>query len=197
MEGKLSKNNFEILAEFALQNPSFSVRRAEERTSRSVEEIARAVSELTERGYVADGEITEAGLEALEPYRAKRAIFLAAGFGSRMVPVTLDTPKPLVRVNGKRIIDGLIDACLGAGIEEIYIIRGYLGEKFDELLEKYPMIKFTENPLYDKANNISSALLARELLQNAYVFEADLLLANPEIITKYHCGSDFLAILSS
>ena len=194
MEGKLSKNNFEILAEFALQNPSFSVRRAEERTSRSVEEIARAVSELTERGYVADGEITEAGLEALEPYRAKRAIFLAAGFGSRMVPVTLDTPKPLVRVNGKRIIDGLIDACLGAGIEEIYIIRGYLGEKFDELLEKYPMIKFIENPLYDKANNISSALLARELLQNAYVFEADLLLANPEIVTKYHCGSDFLAI---
>ena len=194
MEGKLSKNNFEILAEFALQNPSFSVRRAEERTSRSVEEIARAVSELTERGYVADGEITEAGLEALEPYRAKRAIFLAAGFGSRMVPVTLDTPKPLVRVNGKRIIDGLIDACLGAGIEEIYIIRGYLGERFDELLEKYPMIKFIENPLYDKANNISSALLARELLQNAYVFEADLLLANPEIITKYHCGSDFLAI---
>ena len=40
----------------------------------------------------------------LEPYRAKRAIFIAAGFGSRLVPITINTPKPLVRVNGKRIM---------------------------------------------------------------------------------------------
>ena len=194
MEGMLSKTNFEILVEFERQNPRFSVGCAEARTGLSVEEIARAVLSLNEKGYVADGEITEAGHEALEPYRAKRAVFLAAGFGSRMVPVTLDMPKPLVPVNGKRIIDGLIDACLGAGIKDIYLVRGYLGERFNELLYKYPMIRFINNPLYDKANNISSALLAKELLKNAYVFEADLLLANPEIITKYHYGSDFLAI---
>lgn len=130
----------------------------------------------------------------LEPYRAKRAIFIAAGFGSRLVPITINTPKPLVRVNGKRIIDGLIDACLAAGIEEIYIVRGYLAEQFDQLLYKYPMIKFIENPMYNSANNISSALCAKELLSNAYVFEADLMISNPEIITPYHFTSDFLAI---
>ena len=64
--------------------------------------------------------ITALGLEALEPYRAKRAVFIAAGFGSRLVPITFNTPKPLVRVHGKRIIDGLIDACLKAGINEIF-----------------------------------------------------------------------------
>ena len=111
-----------------------------------------------------------------------------------MVPVTLNTPKPLVRVNGKRIIDGLIDACLEAGIHEIYIVRGYLAEQFDQLLYKYPMIKFLENPSYNEANNISSACVARYLLSNAYVFEADLLISNPKIIRKYHYTSDFLAI---
>ena len=111
-----------------------------------------------------------------------------------MVPITLNTPKPLVRVNGKRIIDTLIDACLAAGIEEIYIVRGYLAEQFDQLLYKYPMIKFLENPSYNDANNISSALVARYLLSNAYVLEADLVCSNPEIIKKYHYSSDFLAI---
>ena len=114
--------------------------------------------------------ITNFGFEALEPYRCKRAVFIAAGFGSRMLPITLNTPKPLVRVHGTRIIDRLIDACLEAGIDDIYIVRGYLGELFDQLLYKYPMIKFLENPLYQEANYISSALIAKNLLQNAYVF---------------------------
>ena len=68
----------------------------------------------------------------------KRAVFVAAGFGSRMVPITLNTPKPLVRVNGTRIIDTLLDAVVEAGIPEIVIVRGYLGEQFDQLLYKYP-----------------------------------------------------------
>ena len=56
------------------------------------------------------------------------------------------------------------------------------------------MIRFLENPLYNEANNIGSALVARDLLSNAYVFEADLLLSNPAIIRKYHYMSEFLAI---
>ena len=137
---------------------------------------------------------TDDDINALEPYRVKRAIFIAAGFGSRMVPITLTMPKPLVKVNGVRIIDTLIDACLQAGIEEIIIVRGYLKDQFNQLLDKYPMITFIDNDMYTEANNISSAYLARHLLQNAYVFEADLLLDNPSIIRKYHYSSDFLAI---
>ena len=85
----------------------------------------------------------------------------------------------------------------GAGIDEIYIVRGYLGELFDQLLYKYPMIKFLENPVYNEANNISSSLVARYMLSNAYVFEADLLISNPSIIKKYHYSSNFLAIRKS
>ena len=83
-------------------------------------------------------DVTLKGYEVLEPYRVKKAIFLAAGFGSRMVPITLNTPKPLVLVHGKRIIETLLDAVVEAGIEDITIVRGYLGEQFDVLLHKYP-----------------------------------------------------------
>ena len=71
-------------------------------------------------------------------------------------------------------------------------MRGYLAEQFDQLLYKYPMLKFLENPIYNEANNIASAVCARYLLRNAYIFEADLLLRNPAVITKYHYTSDFL-----
>ena len=66
----------------------------------------------------------------------KKAIIIAAGFGSRLVPITLERPKPLVVVNGIRIIDTLLDALLNKGIEEIYIIRGYKKEMFDVLPDK-------------------------------------------------------------
>lgn len=138
--------------------------------------------------------VTLKGYEWLEPYRVKKAIFMAAGFGSRMVPVTLNTPKPLIQVHGKRIIETLLDAVLDAGITDITIIRGYLGEQFDLLLKKYPMIKFVENPIYNEANNISSAYVVRDMLANAYVLESDLLLYNKNIIRKYEYTTNYMGM---
>ena len=194
MNQTLTRKQFDILSILAEEKGTLSQRQLGEKSGHSLGTVNRVMQELTELQYVTEGEITGAGISALEPYRAKRAIFIAAGFGSRLVPITFNTPKPLVRVHGQRIIDGLIDACLDVGINEIYIVRGYLAEQFDQLLYKYPMIRFLENPVYNEANNISSAMVARYMLSNAYVFEADLLISNPEIITKYHYTSDFLAI---
>ena len=191
---ELTRKQFDILEVLATNKESLTQRQLEEITGHSLGTVNRVLKELAELGFVEDGRITNSGVNALEPYRAKRAIFIAAGFGTRLVPITFNTPKPLVRVHGVRIIDRLIDACLEAGINEIYIVRGYLGELFDQLLYKYPMIKFLENPVYNEANNISSSLVARYMLSNAYVFEADLLISNPKIIRKYHYTSDFLAI---
>ena len=186
----ITRKQFDILTIMAEDKTKAKTQRELESISgHSLGTVNKVVNELNEAGLIKDGLITEKGIDALEPYRAKRAVFIAAGFGSRMVPITLNTPKPLVRVHGKRIIDTLLDAVIAAGIEEIYIARGYLAEQFDQLL-----IKFLENPMYNEANNISSALLASHMLSNAYVFEADLLLSNPNIIKKYHYTSDFLAI---
>ena len=172
MNMEFSRKQFDILGSLAVSDRPLTQRELEKKTGHSLGTINKVIKELSEAGFVAEGAITKDGLNALEPYRAKRAVFIAAGFGSRLVPITFNTPKPLVRVHGVRIIDRLIDACLGAGINEIYIVRGYLGELFDQLLYKYPMIKFLENPVYNEANNISSALVARYMLSNAYVFEA-------------------------
>ena len=136
---------------------------------------------------VSDGgrlSITEKGLDALSPYRVKRAVILAAGFGSRMMPATADRPKPMVKVNGVRIIDTLLDALVAAGIEEITIIGGYRFEKLKELLGKYPFLRLIENTEYDSANNISSAVLAHYALRGGcYLCEADLHIADPRITT--------------
>ena len=191
---ELTRKQFNVLEALAASGRPMTQRDLEKATGHSLGIINRVSKELDELGYVEAGSITNLGLNALEPYRARRAIFIAAGFGTRLVPITLNTPKPLVRVHGIRIIDRLIDACLDAGINEIYIVRGYLSELFDQLLYKYPMIKFLENPAYNEANKISSSQDARNMLSNAYVFEADLLLSNPKIIRKYHYTSDFLAI---
>ena len=150
--------------------------------------------ELSDRLFCKNGAFTDEGLEALEAYRVKRAVFIAAGFGSRMVPITFNTPKPLVRVHGTRIIDTLLDAVTEAEIPEIVIVRGYLGEQFDQLKYKYPQIKFAENPVYNEANNISSAVCVRYLMQNAYVLEADLVLHNKRLIRKYEYETNFLGI---
>ena len=191
---ELTRKQFDILEVMATSKTSLTQRDLGKLTKHSLGTINRTVKELTDLDLVNNGTITNNGINALEPYRAKRAVFIAAGFGSRLVPITFNTPKPLVRVHGVRIIDHLIDACLEAGINEIYIVRGYLAEQFDQLLYKYPMIKFLENPVYNEANNISSSMIARYMLSNAYVFEADLLISNPSIIKKYHYTSDFLAI---
>lgn len=192
---ELSKKQFDILT--LLVDATLSQRELEEKTGYSLGTVNKVVKELNDYGYLSGGKITENGLLALEPYRVKKAVFLAAGFGSRLAPITLNTPKPLIRVNGVRIIDALIDACLDIGIKDIYIVRGYLAEQFDQLLYKYPMIKFLENPSYNESNNISSAMCVRYNLSNAYVFEADLLMKNPKILSKYHYYSDFLAIKKS
>lgn len=190
----LNRNQFKVMTCLEQNCELVSQREIAEKAGMSVGSANRIIASLTELGYICEYKLTAAGYEALEPYRVKRAIFIAAGFGSRLVPITLNTPKPLVRVNGVRMIDTLLDAVVAAGIEEIIIVRGYLGEQFDQLLYKYPNIKFIENPLYNEANNISSALLARHLLQDAYVLEADLFLSNPGLITKYQYTSNYLGV---
>lgn len=190
----LTKNQFDVLELLSEKKEKVSQRKIAELLEISLGTVNKILAELLSEGLVEDGLLTEKGVEALQPYRVKRAVIVAAGFGSRLVPITLNTPKPLVRVKGKRIIEPLLEALTECGIEEIYIVRGYLATQFDDLLYKYPNIKFIENPIYNEANNIGSVYVARDYLQNAYILEADLLLYNKAIIKKYQYCSNYLGI---
>ena len=194
MEVKLTQKQFILLTCIERNRKGMTQRELAEATRMSLGSVNRTLGSLNELGLVDENGLTSSGFATLEPYRVKRAIFLAAGFGARLVPVTLNTPKALIRVKGTRLIDALLDAVVTAGIEEIYIVRGYLGEQFDQLLHKYPMIRFIDNPIYNETNNISSAMCARHLLQRAYVLDADLVLFKPELISKYQYTSNFLGV---
>lgn len=116
-------------------------------------------------------------------YKVERAIIMAAGIGTRMQPVTLKHPKPLVEVNGVRMIDTVIDALHANGIYEIYVVVGYLKEQFADLKKKYPKITLLENPYYDTCNNIASLYVARDYIQNAIILDGDQIIYNPAILT--------------
>ena len=191
----MTRKEFDVLAYLERTRGKRSQRAIAGGVGVSVGTVNKILATLHQREWVTpDLQLTDAGYAALEPYRAQRIVFLAAGLGSRLLPLTLNTPKPLIRVNGKRILDTAIDAALAVGIEEIYVVRGHLSEQFDQLLSKYPMIRFLENPAYNETNNISSAMCARFLLKNAYVMEADLVVNNPAVIRKYHYTSDCLGV---
>lgn len=190
----LLRKQFDVLTCMERSNKLLTQREIAEIAKMSLGSVNRTVASLHEQGFIDDNGITGKGYDALEPYRVRRVVFFAAGFGHRLVPITLNTPKPLVRVEGTRIIDTLLDAVIDIGIEEIYIVRGYLSEQFDQLLYKYPNLHFIENPIYNESKNISSAMCARHLLKNAYVMEADLILYNKNLISKYQYTSNFLAV---
>lgn len=142
-------------------------------------------------------ELTLKGYNAIEPYRVRRAVIMGAGFGSRMMPATENCPKPMVKVNGKRIIETQLDALIAVGIKDITIVRGYKKEKYNNLLAKYPFLKFIDNNNYDKTNNISSVMKALDKIKGGtYLNEADLYITNPDVITKYQYTSNILGSYS-
>lgn len=198
---KLSRYQFEILT-FLEKNgeQEYKIRTLSDTLAISGSEIERCLEIMSDNGLIKKEnnslKITDAGLEALEPYRVKSAVIMAAGFGQRMMPATADRPKPMVSVNGKRIIETLLDALVGVGITDITLVRGYKKERFDELLPKYPFLKLIDNNEFDRTNNISSCMLALEKIDSCYLCEADLYISNPDVITKYQYYSNILGSYS-
>jgi CTP:phosphocholine cytidylyltransferase-like protein len=119
---------------------------------------------------------------------------MAAGVGKRMQPVTLEIPKPLVRVNGTRMIDTVIQGLQANGIKEIYIVVGYLGEMFETLGKEYQGLRLIYNPYYDSCNNISSLYMAREYIEEAIILDGDQIVYNDSILATEFERSGYNAV---
>ncbi|WP_195469294.1 sugar phosphate nucleotidyltransferase [Clostridium sp. D43t1_170807_H7] len=121
-----------------------------------------------------------------------RAILLAAGMGTRLRPLTLETPKSLIEVNGKPLLERQVEFLKEKGINEIIVVTGYLNEKFKYLKEKYG-VKLVFNDKYDIYNNIYSMYLVREYLADSYVIDADVYINRNFIVTDINKSTYFSA----
>lgn len=126
-------------------------------------------------------------------HKVERAVIMAAGKGTRMYPLTENTPKPLIPVFDEPIIERTIKALKNKGINEIYIVVGYLAEKFNYLKDKYN-VELINNPLFDTCNNISSLYAARDHIENSVILEGDIWIENDDLIKTEFDYSGYTSI---
>jgi len=116
--------------------------------------------------------LTDNAKTMLNHGKPMHAIILAAGFGMRMVPINLETPKALLSINGERIIERIIKQLHSVGITDIHIVVGFMKERFEYLMDKYS-VDLIVNSQYAKYNNIHSLALALPYLDNSYIIPSD------------------------
>nr|WP_321153267.1 NTP transferase domain-containing protein [uncultured Acetatifactor sp.] len=157
-----------------LQEPFINQRILSEVSGHSLGIVNRSLKELIKEGYL--DESVQLTTKATAEFRQKtpqRAIILAAGFGMRMVPINLEMPKGLLEVNGEPLIERTIRQLHEVGIKEIYIVVGFMKERYEYLIDEYG-VELVVNPEYASRNNLHSVNLVREHLENVYVIPCDI-----------------------
>lgn len=109
-----------------------------------------------------------------------KAVILSAGQGRRLLPLTENSPKCLLPVSGKTIIEWQIDALLATGIEDISVVTGFQTGLVEALLQQrysdYKQIRTLFNPFFEVADNLASCWIARS------VMDCDFLLLNGDTV---------------
>ena len=143
-----------------------------------------------------------------------KAVILAAGTASRLRPLTSNTPKCLLKVNGKTLLERTLDNFISNGITEFLIVTGYLQEMIIDFVKKnYPElnVKFLYNKDFATTNNIYSLYLAEEfacgnnfiLSDSDILFSKDIISAlladkNPDVLAmnRHELGEEEIKIIS-
>lgn len=112
-----------------------------------------------------------------------KALILAAGFGSRLMPLTKSVPKCMVEYRGRKIIDYEICALKEAGIEDIAVVGGYLFEVLkDFIASTYSIKSIFKNPNYAITNMVSTFFCAREWIESCVESKEDLIVSYADIV---------------
>ena len=169
----LTKNQFEVLR---------CIEDASDRTQREIAQacgislgsVSAAIRELKDMGCLGSErhEVTAEGMKRLKPYKVDNAIIMAAGFASRCAPLSYERPKGLFKVRSEVLIERQIAQLKQAGIDEIYVVVGYMKELFFYLEDKFG-VKIVVNDQYYKRNNTSSLYAARYYIRNSYICSSD------------------------
>lgn len=178
---------FQILTTLQKSCPPPTQRDLAKSLSFSLGKTNYVLKSLKEKGFLLeDNKVTRQGQAALEPYRVKNAVILAAGLSSRLAPISFEKPKGLLTVRGEVLIERQIRQLRAVGISDITIVVGYLKEQFFYLEEKFG-VKLMINEDYWKYNNTSSVALVLDQFSNTYLCSSDnYFVENPFNTFEYH-----------
>lgn len=193
-------NRYGLVCRTIYENPEVTQRELAAALDISLGTANRLVNDCAVSGYIENNPergryiLTEKGLSYLEQYQVDGAVITAAGFGSRFVPITFETPKGLLEVFGERMIERQIKQLHAVGITDITIMVGYLKEKFEYLIDKYN-VKLLYNPEYSTKNTLTTVHCARELFRgrNMYLLVSDNWIRG-NMFHTYECGSWYSAV---
>ena len=167
-------NRYGLLCRCILEHPNVTQREIASILEISLGSVNTLIKECTAHSYLTTSpegnyQLTSFGMEFMEQFRVDAALIIAAGFGSRFVPLTFETPKGLLEVFGERMIERQIKQLHAVGITDITIVVGYLKEKFEYLIDKYD-VKLLYNPEYSCKNTLATVYRAKNVLQNRNVY---------------------------
>ena len=169
----MNKQESDILNALLLE-PFINQRILAEVSGHSLGVVNRSLKRLIKSGYIDDSiRPTAKAVSVFKQNTPQRAIILAAGFGMRMVPINTEMPKGLLEVNGEPLIERIIKQLHEVGIQEIYIVVGFMKEKYEYLMDEYG-VELVVNPDYATKNNLHSLRLVKENLENAYIVPCDI-----------------------
>ena len=145
-----------------------------ENSGHSLGVVNRSLKELVNYGYInSKFELTDKAKAAFQEAKPKNAVILAAGFGMRMVPINMETPKGLLKVNGEPLIERTIKQLNEVGIREIYVVVGFMKEQYEYLIDEYG-VELVVNSEYASKNNIHSLKLVLDKISNTYIIPCDI-----------------------
>ena len=157
-----------------LAGPFVNQRALSEESGHSLGVVNRSLKNLTQEGYLDDAMIPTAKARELdEEMRPRSAVILAAGFGMRMVPINLETPKAFLEVKGEVLIERQIRQLNEAGITDITVVVGFMKEKFEYLIDEFG-VRLVVNRDYSSKNNLFSMNLVADRLSNTYIVPCDI-----------------------
>ena len=189
-------NRTGLICRYLKENPHCTQRELAQKMDLSLGTVNTLLKECIQNKLLAPGksvagtcELTDKGLEFLQNFQVDGALIIAAGFGSRFVPLTFETPKGLLEVFGERMIERQIRQLHEAGVYDITIAVGYLKEKFEYLIDKY-QVKLLYNPEYSCKNTLATIYRARKVLQgrNMYVLSSDNWIRD-NMFHSHECGA--------
>ncbi len=165
--------NYDIM-KYLVENKFINQRILAEELGYSLGSVNQVLKSLHKNGYVNSNNYpTKKAISEYNLKRTKRAIILAAGFGMRMVPINTEVPKGLLEIKGEALIERIIRQLHEVGIYEIYVVVGFMKEKYEYLIDDFN-VKLVVNRNYGIKNNLHSLLLVKEYLDNTYIIPCDI-----------------------